>query len=594
MMIRIAIVRLAFALAMPAAMLVPNVPIHAQQRAGAVDAAIAQALYAASATRAASERRADERHTAQRRQIARLETDFEAAQARAQRSAGEAQAAQAETERLAAELAEAQQDYVRELAAQDEAYARQIELFRSAVTDVASTPEGLEALRRFNEGDWPGARAILEDLNAAIDRGENIERAARYRSTAEIYYEAYQTGQESAGPVTEIYESVVSLDPDVASDWVRLMVLYGAVERYDDMTVAIERAREAEGDPWITSILDSIPTEAIRARDETAAMEGFRESLAVLRERNAENPDDVETLIGLIGTLYTLASIEAQTAGLEPAAASIEELGPLIEANRALLRSNTNINFTAIEADYLTLASRLFLFREDLETAAAQIDRAIALRREILADDPESVQRQQEIVDALEIKAVVDWSLGDHRSAIASYRDAVPMIAAYGVAGRAPIGEVIELAERLTRVASQAENLGMIEDATAIAGEAVTLARHIYAQDPANPVGHFRLAEALLERGGIGFRANEGSAAEALLEEVRLLADELVANYPAALQSRRVGWLVYGRLAEMGYGDTGWDDLITRVEADRAAGFTDEGAENLIALAREYLARTAE
>ena len=591
MMVRIALVRLTFALAMPAAMLVPNMPIHAQQRAGAVDTAIAQALYAASATRAASERRADERHTAQRRQIARLEADFEAARARAQRSAGEAQAAQAEAERLAAELAEAQRNYVRELAEQDAAYARQIELFRSAVTDVASTPEGLEALRRFNEGDWPGARAILEDLNAAIDRGENIERAARYRSTAEIYYEAYQTGQESEGPVIELYESVVALDQDVAVDWVRLMILYGAVQRFDDMTVAIERAREAqEGDPWIASILDTIPTEAIRARDENAVMEEFRQNLAVLREQHEQEPDDVETLIGLIGTLYTIARVEALNAGLEAAEVYIDELGPLLEANRSIIRANEQLNFKAIEADYLTLVAQLARHRQDLEAASSYIETATALRREILADEPDSIQRQQELVDGLEIKAEIDWARSEYRTAILNYREALPMIAAYRVPGRNPVNQLIGLAERLIRVSSRADDLEMYEDAAALAHESLEIARQIYEREPANTDGHIRVAEGLLGTGELAFRANGRSGAVPNLDEARAFADALITQYPESLGSRRVGWLVYGSLADLSYADIGWDDVAERIEADREAGLIDEGGENLLSIARDNLA----
>lgn len=589
-MIRISLARLALALAVPGAMLVPDSPIHAQQRSGAVDTAIAQALYAASATRAASERRADERSTAQRRQIARLEADFQAARQRAQSNAAQAQAAQAEAERLAATLAEAQRNYVETLAEQDEAYARQIELFRSAVTDVASTPEGLEALRRFNAGDWPGARSILEDLNAAIDRGENIERAARYRSTAEIYYEAYKTGQESEGPVIELYESVVALDPDVAWDWVRLMILYGAVQRFDDMSIAIERAREAEGDPWIASILDSVPTEAIRARDENAAMEGFRQNLATLREGHEQDPDDIETLIGLIGTLYALARIETLNTGLDAAAVYIDELGPLLEANRSIIQSNGQLNFKAVEADYLTLAAQLAGYRQDIETASSQIARAIALRREILTDEPGSIQRQQEFVDTLEVKAAIDWTRSDYRAAILNYREALPMIAAYRVPGRNPIGQLIGLAERLIRVASQADDLDMIEDATALARESLAVSRQIYQRDPANPGGHVRLAEALLGGGELAFRANGQSGTVPLLEEARTFADGLVAQYPASLETRRIGWLVYGSLADMSYSNVGWSDVVERIEADRQAGLIDQGAENLLSVARENLA----
>ena len=75
-----------------------------------------------------------------------------------------------------AQLVATQKDFVAELAAKDREYAEQIAIFRGAVSDIASTPEGLAALARYNAGDQVGALAILDKLQAA-------DEAARQRAT---------------------------------------------------------------------------------------------------------------------------------------------------------------------------------------------------------------------------------------------------------------------------------------------------------------------------------------------------------------------------------------------------------------------------
>src|SRR5580704_15028324 len=107
----------------------------ARDLSAAARVSVAQALYAASATSAATERAADARFTEQRRQIESLRTQGEAARARGAAAAVELQA-------MSGEVTALQERYVTELAARDRAYAQEIAMFRTVVTDIASTPEG--------------------------------------------------------------------------------------------------------------------------------------------------------------------------------------------------------------------------------------------------------------------------------------------------------------------------------------------------------------------------------------------------------------------------------------------------------------------
>jgi hypothetical protein len=116
-------------------------------------AEIVAALYAASATQAAAERVADARMRAQRKEIEELSAEVRA---------GDVQ--------RKAELTATEEKYVAALSARDRAYAQEIAVFRTAVEDIAKTPEGAAALARFNAGDELGALAVLDDLRAASPR----------------------------------------------------------------------------------------------------------------------------------------------------------------------------------------------------------------------------------------------------------------------------------------------------------------------------------------------------------------------------------------------------------------------------------------
>jgi hypothetical protein len=105
------------------------------------------------------------------------------------------------------------------LAARDRAYAQEIAIFRAAVKDIAATPEGANALARFNAGDEDGALAILDELRAALDTARqkraDIESAAEARRIAALALEARTRGKLTTAKVIARYEEVTRLDPGV-------------------------------------------------------------------------------------------------------------------------------------------------------------------------------------------------------------------------------------------------------------------------------------------------------------------------------------------------------------------------------------------
>lgn len=197
--------------------------------AAAVDsqAEIAAALYAASATQAVEQRLANATI-----QAAHAKIDALTAQVRA----GAAQRAA---------LIEAQNHYVAQLAAIDRSYSVEIAVFRGAVTDIASTPEGLDALAKYNGGDTQGALSILDKLRAARAaarrKADDIADAADARTAAELALNFRDKGKVDTASVIARYEEVTQLDPGENWDWVELTRLYKDAGRLADAAKAARK-----------------------------------------------------------------------------------------------------------------------------------------------------------------------------------------------------------------------------------------------------------------------------------------------------------------------------------------------------------------
>ena len=196
-------------------------------------AEVAAALFAASATQAAVQRAADARLTAAQAKISAL-----AAEVRAGRS-------------RRAELVAAQEGFVTQLADKDRAYAAAIAVFRGAVTDIAATQSGAEALAQFNNGDEAGALKILDQLRAADDQARqtasNIASAAEGRRIAALALEARARGKDSTQDVIARYEDVTRLDPGVHWDWITLSRLYQDAGRLADAPGRRGRRQDRDG-----------------------------------------------------------------------------------------------------------------------------------------------------------------------------------------------------------------------------------------------------------------------------------------------------------------------------------------------------------
>ena len=247
-----------------------------------VHAEVNAALYAASATLAAAERMADEKLHMQRKEIDAL---------RAKVQAGKRQLNDA--------LSTAEASYITELAERDRSYAHEIAVFRAAVENIASTPEGAAALARFNAGDEIGALAVLDDLRAARDAARkkrmDIESAAEGRDITALALEARNNGKITTAQVIVRLKEVTQLDPSVFTEWIELSRLYRAAGSLPNALHAANAATNtATNKRDYAVVFNELGDIKIVQGDLTAALKNYQASLTISKQLTQFDPGNAK------------------------------------------------------------------------------------------------------------------------------------------------------------------------------------------------------------------------------------------------------------------------------------------------------------
>jgi tetratricopeptide (TPR) repeat protein len=366
-------------------------------------AEIAAVLYSASATQAALTRSLDAQLRSQHDRINALAAEIKAGNA-AHR----------------AEMTAAQESFVGELAAKDRQYAAQIALFRSAVTDIASTSDGLNALERFNAGDEVAAIAILDRIHAVNERMREarakLEDAAEDRRIAQLAFEARTRGKITTQAVIARYEQVVRLDPGDPDDWLALCGLYVEAAQLTEarravgtlMTVARNDADRAAGYTVKAEVLQATG-DLVGAR--SAALQAIKANQRVV----AAEPGSVPVFYLLARSFIAFGEVEITQGDLAAAKNTFIDLTAATRLRVAADPANVRIQ-NSLSADLLHLAD-VSLKEGDSSGARKALEESIAILRHLAADNPGNNLFQRESDVALMWLTDVLVSQGDFEAA---------------------------------------------------------------------------------------------------------------------------------------------------------------------------------
>jgi len=458
----------------------------------------------------------------QQRDAAAAQRDALAAKVRAGKAQGAALAAANKA------LSATNDALVAALAATDAEYKLAIDAFRGAVTDIASTPEGLAALARYNAGDQVGALAILDKLQAADEAARqkvaDIQKAVGERQIAALALDAREKGKVTTASVIARYEAVVKLDGRVFWDRVELTRLYRIAGRLAEAQAAAEAAVRLSNDDLSASLALAEYGDLARIEGKfPLALESYREALDFASKWYKAHPDS----IAAVGNFATVVSLMGEI---------FREAGDLDGALGAYQGALTDDQFIAehdptsaqaarqVELDLANIGG-VQQAQGDLAKARQTFDQRLSLAKQLASGAPGDAILRGDLATALAKSADLTLAQGDPAGSLQLYAQSLDIWRELAKAdlGNASAQETLAVGLELSAGAREAESdfVGARKDVD----EAVTLLRGGGAE-ASNSAWRRDLAGALLRRAEV--RGNQGDLAGA-----RADADEGFALYQA-------------------------------------------------------------
>jgi tetratricopeptide (TPR) repeat protein len=477
-------------------------------------AEVAAALFAASATQAAAEKAADAKIVAQRAQIVALAAKVKAGQAKQ------------------AELTAAEDGFVAQLAAKDRAYAEAIDAFRGAVTHITDTPEGVAALKKFNDGDEAGAIKIIGQLDdardAALQKATDIQKAVGRRDQAQLALDAHYRDKVDAATVIGLFEQVVRLDPGVYNDWVQLGRLYMAAGRLTDARRATEAAvKTASADADRAIALDALADVRAAQGDLGGAREATAQLLAILQALATASPDDFPIHRDYAIALQKAALRLKANAKLAAAADGLRQsmvVSLAFQKSHTLTPLEVGATETTLITDLINMGQVLAELGQ-LPAARQAYDTALVGAREMVGLNPENAIIRDELAAALDWRGELSAAQGDLAGARADYQEEIDIQRRAAAADPGDVSRSLSLAGGLIRLGGLDRRQGDLSGALKLYQEALALSQVGAAADAGNSRAQHTMAAALVDEGEIySFQNDLPRAKSAMMQSIEILA----------------------------------------------------------------------
>ncbi|GAB4198968.1 MAG: hypothetical protein Tsb002_34230 [Wenzhouxiangellaceae bacterium] len=326
---------------------------------------------------------------------------------------------------LEQQLAQAQQRLVDELARRDRAYAQEIAVFRDAVDDIASTPEGLAALKRYNAGDIAGAIEILDELRAARDlardAAKNVHSAADARLAAILMLEGRDRGEYTTQDVIKRYEEIVALDPRVHWDWVELTRLYVAAGQLQPALTSARQSLATSADDRDQSVaFNELGAIQIALGDLNAALQAFQQSYDILKSLADDDPSSASARRDLAVSLSQIGNVRQAQGDLNAALLAFQQ--SLAIAQRL---ADDDPSSASARHDLAVSLSQIGNVRQaqgDLNAALQAFQQSYEILQRLADDDPSSASARRDLAISLSKIGDVRHAQGDLNAALQAFQ----------------------------------------------------------------------------------------------------------------------------------------------------------------------------
>ncbi len=372
----------------PEAQAAPATATPVEQRPTALQAAVARALYAASATAQVLEQEDDAARLTQRKHIdrawARLGT----------------MASPDAAPGVPPELTQAQERLVAALAEEDEDYAQAIQSLRLAVTALAATPEGLAALWRYNTGDEAGALSAWDRLIDHLPRLAPAERVSLRRYVALLALDARGKGKSSTRSVLVRYEALTQLDPQVYADWMALGALYQDERQWTKARAALTRATQtASTDPERCEAFDELGDVQTEQDDLPAALQSYQACLTLRQKWAKAHPDDLDAQNDLS---VSHDSVADTLGAMEDWAGAVKHYQSSLAIRQKLTKAEPdNVDWQSDLGDSHMDIGDALSAQGHAAAAAKSYQAGVQVRQALHQAEPNSPERQRDLIIGL-------------------------------------------------------------------------------------------------------------------------------------------------------------------------------------------------
>ncbi|MEO0452118.1 MAG: tetratricopeptide repeat protein [Pseudomonadota bacterium] len=518
---------------------------------------VSAALYAASATQEAFARTVDVQMRAMRAEIEALKLEVLNGTASAQR------------------LAEREREFVDALATRDRAYAQEISVFRNAVEDIASTPEGLQALVMFNDGDELGAIAILDDLRAARaaarQKRADVETAAEARRIANLALEARNSGKLSTQDVIARFEEITGLDPDVHWDWIELSRLYLSLGNMDSAKRSAHHAAQtAQSDRDLSTALNELGDILLSKGELDDAQDAFGAALALALDNVAEEPANLEWHRDIF-VLSNRAGDVFMEQGDYDAAFESHEISLMIARRLAEIDPSQNDRARDLSVALSRLGETKFVLG-DLENSLAFHKESFEIARQLASLDPSNAELQRDVSISMSVIGDIKFEKDDLAAALDHHK------AAHDIAERLVAmdpGNAVwqrDLSVSYERLGDTLELQGDLTGALENYQASVKIAEALAEIDVMNETYQEELSIGLEKSGLVKERLGDSGGALADFEAALAIAASLATSNPTDVEAQRDHWLLLWKLRQMEGTTATWLDVVQLMESLDAAG----------------------
>jgi tetratricopeptide (TPR) repeat protein len=520
------------------------------------------------------------------------DTKCRAYQARIDTLTGQVKAGKAQR----ADLVAAREALIGRLGEIDTAYKAEIASFRGAVTDIASTPEGLTALARYNAGDQAGALAILDKLQAADEaarqKATDIQRAVGERHIAELASDARDKGKVTTASVIARYEGVVKLDPSVFSDWIYVAGLYADAGRTSDAQHAAETAAKVASNDRDRSIALEELGDVQSAQGNTAgAGKAYAEGLVIFRRLAAAQPTNVSAQRAVAVAVERTGDVLQAEGDLAGAGRAYAE--GLAISRRLAAADPTNAGRQRDVSVGLQGTGEVLQAQGDLAGAGHAYAEDLAISRRLAAADPTNADAQRGVSVTLDKTGEVLQAQGDLAGAGKAYAEALSIDRRLAAADPTNAGAQRDVAIALDRTGEALRAKGDLAGAVKAYAEALAIGRRVAAADPANAGAQRDLSGDLANVGDVLRAAGDLAGAGKAYAEELAIRHRLAAADRANADAQRDVWVVMFKLASIGTPGVRWSDVVSWMKAMDAKGMLAPSDRQFLDQARASAATAA-